>query len=263
VDLGSTAAVAVFTLIGALGALVAALGAWRTFYVYRRMMEISERALAASARSLELSVRTGVENQRSAAILNFSTRYDELYRFRWEIYSVIGMDLAGDQEKSDTGKMATQRYKDEFLEGGHVFFRRYWGLQADQINHWLVGYVDPDTLLNWLQAVVHHLNSSDRIGTLSYKEGWDQVSDHHRVVNRILYEFVEIMKKWPASEKTSDKLYAKMILFLLEIETNEDDFIRRMSANYENRVTVEIYITTLREDLREAINTERNGFRVH
>lgn len=240
--------------LSAVASASAAFAAWRTarftgsladltkgmLDIYTRSLEVSEAALESNRRAIELSVETGVENQRSAAILNFSARYDELYRFRWEA-GLASVKSARNPKDRDSRE---------------VYFRRYWGLQADQFNHWLMGYVDPDTLINWLLSVTHHLTSEEKVGGLPFSEGWGLVRDQHKVTNHHLYTFVqETLERGARERHTPVQIHALIILFLRDVEAIEADYIARMSANHPNRVTINEYVKTIRDELKIALDT--------
>ena len=82
--------------------------------------------------ALRTNAAVNIRNKRIDVILHCNARYDELYKLRNEI------------DKEDNIK------KKQYLLDS--YFRRYWGLQSDQIDYWLAGYVDPETMASWIAS---------------------------------------------------------------------------------------------------------------
>lgn len=219
------------------------------FYTLRA----SWRAFTQSVAAMQLSARIGVENQTSNAILSFSQRYDELYKFRADI-SALEARLKREAEGSvERGFIDT-----ELKDATKMFYRRYWGLQADQLNHWLRGYVDPDTICNWLLSAAFHLKRDEKVGGLPYQQGWALVKDQHEQTNHNLFVFAKSMLPEAGYlDEHPNQTLARIIVLLQRMEINEDRYIRMSSSNYQHRNRMDDYIPTLRTELINAVETTK------
>lgn len=90
--------------------------------------------------ALRTNAAVNIRNKRMDVILHCNNRYDDLYKLRHEI------------EKDGAGS-------DQILS----YFRRYWGLQSDQIDYWLAGYIDPETMASWVVSLTGSLEPDSKL----------------------------------------------------------------------------------------------------
>lgn len=179
--------------------------------------------------ALRTNAAVNIRNKRIDVILHCNARYDELYKLRNE--------LEKEESKSIKGHMIRS------------YFRRYWGLQSDQIDYWLAGYVDPETMSSWIVSLSGSLNGKsvgNRNLKISYRDSWEEVKDSHKVVNERLRETVAFASDVISRLKSSEDKYAVTLHYLRIIEANERSLIKRLSRNHHSRMFVDELATTIR-----------------
>lgn len=180
--------------------------------------------------ALRTNAAVNVRNKRIDVIVHCNARYDDLYKLRNEIDR---------EKKTDTRNHLIQSY-----------FRRYWGLQSDQIDYWLAGYVDPETMASWVTSLSDALNFKfigHGDGSITYKNSWDnEARKTHRVINGRLRETVLFTRRYISRVKSPSHRYAIILHYLRIIEENERSLVRRLSRNHYRRMHIDELATTIR-----------------
>lgn len=185
--------------------------------------------------ALRTNAAVNIRNKRMDVILHCNNRYDDLYKLRHEI------------EKDGAGG-------DQILS----YFRRYWGLQSDQIDYWLAGYIDPETMASWVVSLTGSLENKSlgRAGaSISYAASWnDDIANTHRVVNKRLTDTVDFSMKYLANLPEPRLRYAAALQYLRIIEANERSLIKALSRNHHSRMGLDVLATTVPSDVWENYN---------
>ena len=162
---------------------------------------VGATCVSAIAAVFALLIHSAVGNRatRAHVIAHCNSRYDDLVVYR----TLIPSDATSDDPRIIS------------------YFRRYWGLKSDQIDYWLAGSLDPETLSSWLMSTVDALQSKERhqthVGDKSYKDSWKDIKVWHEAVNPT---FAEIMKNLAAviSDQGEKQRYADVFIILRDAE---------------------------------------------
>lgn len=213
------------------------------------LIALSGLTIAASATRTSAAVNH--RNQQSNVILHCSLRYDQLYELKLEIGE--SDKLSEDQDVSKS-PLSVKTY-----------FNRYFGLESDQIDFWLAGFIDPDSISTWLSSLADSLHRRD-VGGYTFKSGWNYVVDHHKVMNPTLYEIVDGLINFQSKLEDYSKperekfIAAKISSLLKEAERKQSKIIWRLSALDTNRFTAaEFEEQYLDERIRKAVYKIENG----
>lgn len=143
----------------------------------------------------------------------------------------------------------TNQVKDR--DEAYAYYRRYWQLKSDQLDFWMAGLVDPETIASWFFQVMESFLKKPvdplpqgEVGIaqsfVSYIEGWLHVSVTHEALNPRLTEIIaqiyESTKKYPYSRNDSgvDELAVTRFKDLLQIleraEISEKAYIKFTSV---------------------------------
>ncbi|WP_155524663.1 hypothetical protein [Oleisolibacter albus] len=154
------------------------------------------------------SIQANHRNARMSVIMHCNIRYSELYKLK--------IELSG------------QNSDDEKVE---YYFRQYWGLKSDQIDYWLAGYVDPETLISWYVSTIDALIDGKKVGRLSYSENWKTMEREHRFVNPT---FCDIIRDIQAIyiEDSWQVRFAKMHVILEKYEEKERRIIKLLRRRH-------------------------------
>jgi hypothetical protein len=160
-------------------------------------------------RSLSENERIAFLNTRATVILHCATRYDQLYQDR----SASGID---------TYKRGTD-YEDPSLVSVRRYFRRYWGLQSDQMDFYMADWVDPDTIRSWVYSLCEAVRETGADGEPTnfatlMRMSWARINAYHSNVNPVFAEMVQLIME--LAPQARDKAAALRLTdaLLLEIE---------------------------------------------
>lgn len=203
-------------------------------------------SVVAAAAALLTDRAASIRNQRSSVILHCSLRYDALYEARAQI---DGEPL---EEPLPPVKDANPRVR--------AYFHRYFGLESDQIDFWLAGYVDPETMSSWFVSLVQNLFNGSVAG-YSFKEGWRFVADHHRVVNPTMSEFVkeflEGEEQLRIKPEADDEIYARIVRFM-EVTEHDQWLLRwKLRKVFSSTMSARELTATLPEHLKPRVKALR------
>lgn len=181
--------------------------------------------------AFQTNAAVNIRNKRMDVVIHCNARYDDLYKLRHDI----------DKEDNIDVKIHLVR----------SYFRRYWGLQSDQIDYWLAGYVDPETMASWVVSLTSSLKNKD-IGDeyyrLSYEESWDeQMREVHRVANERLTETVDFSRLFLAPIVDPKRQFSATLQYLRIVEANERSLIKRLSRDHHRRMNIDDLAITIRD----------------
>jgi hypothetical protein len=167
--------------------------------------------------ALRTNAAINLRNKRLDVILHCNIRYDALYELRKEIES------EGGELNPENPKIRT-------------YVRRYWGLKSDQLDYWLAGYVDPETISSWFMSTVDSLLDKDRhIKGLRLMDHLTELSKSHQTVNSRLVDLVKFIIRHIRRLEDRDHRYAALMQYLRIIERDEGRLIGRLSRNNHRR----------------------------
>lgn len=157
-------------------------------------------------------------NKRADIIMHCNKRYDEIYEYKIRVISLKPGELTD-------ASLETQV---------NAYFRRYYGLKSDQIDYWLSGHVDPETIVSWFWSTTEALRTGIKTGTTihgsSYVDGWNQVRASHEYINPRLCELIDNIINDYSKEENPERRYAKIFCELELIEKREARLIRSLSS---------------------------------
>jgi hypothetical protein len=188
--------------------------------------------------ALRTNAAVNIRNKRVDVIIHCNMRYDELYKLRLEIE-----DVRRPAEVSDSDH--------ETFRQGRIksYFRRYWGLKSDQLDYWLAGYVDPETLSSWFMSTSDALaEGGPEIGGVGYRQHLDEMKTSHKIVNQRLIEIVDFMIDYIGYITEKSEKYAVILQYIRLIENEEKALIAKLARNDHSRLHVSEFSRTLRDD---------------
>jgi len=160
-------------------------------------------------------------SKRADVIMNCNKRYDEIYEYKIKV-----LENKRGRKKRKKRKLVRKQV--------NAYFRRYYGLKSDQIDYWLSGHVDPETILSWFWSTTEALRTGIKTGTTihgtSYVAGWDQVRASHEYINPRLCELIDNIINDYSKEEDPERRYAKLFCELELIEKKEERLIRSLSS---------------------------------
>ncbi|WCT74281.1 hypothetical protein PQ455_03370 [Sphingomonas naphthae] len=176
-------------------------------------------------------------------------RYDELYKIKISIVK----DISAFKKMPPTSKdiSSTKARIELEIESYH---RRYWGLKSDQIDYWLAGYVDPETLISWFMSTidfVHDATPGWTFGDITKLGGWESVRDFHETTNHRMFEIGEEISRINYKNMNSKEKYGKLFNKFNVIEHDEPSLIRMLSRNTHRRLTMKLFYERLQSSTKE------------
>lgn len=118
-------------------------------------------------RNLRHNRRIAILNKRADVIQHCAKRYDDLYR-----------------ERGDIASQKAARY----------WYSRMWGLKSDQLDFYLAGWVDLDTLRSWIYSTYAMIARDEpfEISGVTLHDSWDKAAPYHRDANPMFYEMMAL-----------------------------------------------------------------------
>jgi hypothetical protein len=193
-------------------------------------------------------------NQRTNVIIHCSQRYDDLYKDRATLEAQIKTQKKGALD-SPLGVESTDL---ELPYGVRSYFSRYYGLKSDQIDFWLAGYVDPETLASWLMSLVQNLYHDSIGGEYSFERGWSHVAKSHELINPTLHGFVEKFRRDKAivlASPNKNAMYIKIISNIFEVERKQKKSMKWLTRDLMTS-NVEGLVKTFSINLRKEAQAE-------
>lgn len=180
----------------------ASIGDWAQAFAAVLALPVVEYA----RKSLRENRRIAVLNKRADVIMHCAERYDELYRDRQSL---------------------KREGNDEF--GSLMYYNRYWGLKSDQIDYYIAGWIDPDTLRSWLYSTYLAMRSEvrskaeGRLG-LSMIDSWSHAKAYHIAANPYFAEITEVLFEAAAASSgpRNDIAVINTVLQQLEARTSKE-----------------------------------------
>lgn len=107
--------------------------------------------------SVQYNKKTNKYLKSIDVVLKFNDRFDDLYREQ------VRLSL---------------KYGDAREEETVAFFRRFWELQEDQYAMLSLGLIESDIYVNWMISMKKNYENTEKIGTMTFKEGWERVGQY-------------------------------------------------------------------------------------
>jgi hypothetical protein len=192
-------------------------------------------------------VAINLRNKRIDTIINLNTRYDDLYKFKIEIQ----------RDSEDKSKKLTVKHNTK------SYFRRFWGLKSDQLDYWIAGYIDPETMLSWFSATLDLFmdeeGSPRKVGEWSYRKGWENSLPSHEHINIRLADLIKKMIDDISKRPSKAERIAILFCELEEIERLDRRLIRMLApfdiyrvkfSKLEKMLTYEVRVEIYKEQLK-------------
>lgn len=206
--------------------------------------------LLIAAAATRVNAAMSQRNQQSNVVLHCSLRYDSLYELRSALGEPAKPVLDQNVHNADP---KIQNY-----------FNRYFGLESDQIDFWIAGYVDPETIYSWLISLSENLYDHG-VGGYRYESGWNFVADRHRVVNRALYNIITQIMNFKSQLNTATMreretaIAANIVVQMKSVEKSEAKIMWRLSEPNGGRFTAEEFEKYLDSTIQKSISNIENG----
>lgn len=202
--------------------------------------------------ALKTNAAVSIRNKRIDTILHCNTRYDALYETR----KTIEASYATNRLIGRKANYRTSAYISSSDPQVRSYFRRYWGLKSDQLDYWLAGYVDPETLASWFLSTVDLLNDGNPVGyvratdnspQIRLSDSIEEMRTSHQTANERLTELVEFIQRYVVHISNADARYAALLHYFRIIERNERGLIFRLTRNNFKRFSVSSFSYVLLE----------------
>ena len=193
--------------------------------------------------ALRISAAVNLRNKRVDVISRCNERYDALAQVKTEIIKSISISSAAKPRSASPGRVA--------IAIGHeieLFHRRFWGLKSDQIDYWLAGYVDPETLISWFMSTadtIHNPVEVWRDFSDNSDGGWHSVKAFHETTNPRLFQIVEALRQPSVGRMHPDDQYAVLFKLFGSIEREERPLVAMLTRNNHRRLTMKRFRTKL------------------
>jgi hypothetical protein len=125
---------------------------WKIFLRWLPIV-ISFFSVAVSIASAHFSVKVNQSLKTLDLMLRCQERYERIY------YDI--------RSETNHGSRKAEEYYD-----------RYWGLQIDQYQYWKEGFIDSETYSYWMHLRNLEWQQNDKVGELSYQDGWKYAIKH-------------------------------------------------------------------------------------
>lgn len=184
--------------------------------------------------ALKTAAAVNLRNKRVDVISSCNARYDALAQTKTAIIKSIIMLPNPDSDKFEREKRAIEYEID-------LYHRRYWGLKSDQIDCWLAGYIDPETLISWFMSTADAIhNPIDIWNDFQQTDmgGWESVQAFHRVTNPRLHQIVTALSRRGIKRKSPNWLYAYIFAILCGIEAEEESLITMLTRDDHARLSM-------------------------
>lgn len=187
--------------------------------------------------ALRTNAAVNLRNKRVDVIIHCNTRYDELYKFKvLLIQRALALKSISSKKSLD---VASSRI--ELKEDIRLYFRRFWGMKSDQIDYWLSGYIDPETLISWFMSTIDAIHAPVEAWkgfSVTESGGWDEVKEFHQVTNPRMHQVVELISQPHFKKMKPHRRYAELFELFQGIERAERTLIRMLTRNSHARLTM-------------------------
>lgn len=192
--------------------------------------------------ALRTNAAVNLRNKRADVILHCNSRYDQLKQAQQMI--------EGRAIRAEDPALIT-------------YFRRYWGLQSDQMDYWFAGYIDPETMTSWLMYLADTIskkgNTEFHKAYMSYLE---ELPDRNAIVNERLIETVEFIQVYACAVRDRTTRYMVILHYMRMLEREEGTLISRLSRDDHERFDMSQFSMTLRDIFFDTyISSAPRGFR--
>lgn len=221
-------------IIAGVAGLAAVLSAAGTFFSAR----YAAKAAKLANKSIEKSQESALSSQKSDkmhammdVIIHCNARYADLYKMKSDIHIIRHNKNVENGEKES--KIAILK---------NTYFRQYWGLKSDQIDYWIAGYVDPNTLTSWFLSTADKMdkkNLTEDFSCSEYVSKWEQISQEHEAVNPLFCSVIDYIKADISEIPDPNDRFNKLFTFFRVIEETEKlqktkSFLQNGRLDFEN-----------------------------
>lgn len=194
-------------------------------------------AVSVALMALHTAAAVNLRNKRIDVIMNCNARYDELSKEKSRIIKEISNSSSNKGQPIEISDHDKTRIEKEI----ELYNRRFWGLKSDQVDYWLAGYIDPETLISWFmstKAAIHEPISVWSDFENSKLGGWASVKDFHSVTNARMYQIGEEISQPIFNQIGNSECYARLFSLFEAIEKQERSWISTLARNNRSRLTV-------------------------
>lgn len=205
---------------------------------------------------LRIGAAVNLRNKRVDVISGCNQRYDALAQTKTAIIrSITSLNSLHPKERR---KRADERRS--IRQEIDLYHRRFWGLKSDQIDYWLAGYVDPETLISWFMSTIETIQNPVELWR-DFDEtaygGWKAVMNFHRTTNPRLFQVVKSIAHPRFRNMHPNMRYAHLFKLFQSIESEERPLIAMLTRNNHRRLSMQRFKAKLpREISRYVIEQE-------
>jgi hypothetical protein len=172
------------------------------------------------------AVRSGAEvgrmGQRLDCLMHCNERYDEIYKMKIRLIA-------------ETNEENSEREEKKISEFFSSYYSRFWGLQADQFDYWINGWIDNDTVFGWWLIIVqkfrivNSIGSNQSLGTdyidAGLKSNWTTTAHlEFGAANPWFRDFVDSMIIISNRDPSEEKARTDILEFMQRIESRINIF---------------------------------------
>lgn len=208
--------------------------------------------------SLRTNAAVNIRNKRMDTILKCSDRYNALYEMRKVIEKDPGVAVCETDQQNNKFF-----YVDPSSHEVKTYYRIFWGLKSDQLDYWLAGYIDAETLASWVISTVENLeyvgNYDQSSPGIRLRDSLEEMRMLHGTVNKNLVDLIDFCFDFVVPIGNPATRYAAVLNYLRILERNERSFIRLLARNNFQRASVAAIAPTMwypQQIEYEALNTE-------
>ena len=188
--------------------------------------------------SFHVAAAVNIRNKRVDVISGCNLRYDALAQIKTDIIASI--------HRKNGPSYETIQHNVE------LYHRRYWGLKSDQLDYWLAGHIDPETIISWFMSTIDAIHRPDDVWALySTKGGWAQVKEFHRTTNHRLFQLIEALCSDEVARKGAEEMYAYIYFLFDQIERDEHTLINLLQRNTFRRFSMGVFKPALPRAIAE------------
>lgn len=204
---------------------------------------------------LHTTAAVNLRNKRIDVIMSCNARYDDLYKVKTKLIYKISKQSSDAVVSADEGNIDNidiidnhtseiESNDDKYSDISHeveLYYRRFWGLKSDQVDYWLAGYIDPETVISWFMSTVEavHNPAHSLTGFEQAKlGGWEYVKDFHMVTNPRLYQIGEEITQQIFGQMGQAERYGRLYKLFKVIEEDEKSWIDLLAKNSRSRLTI-------------------------
>lgn len=208
-------------------------------------------AVLIGLKSLRTNASVNLRNKKIDVIISCNNKYDDVYKAKIALISKIA------EADGAEGKISAIIKHEIEIES---YYRRYWGMKSDQLDYWLAGYIDPETMISWFMYTVdtiHNQTTPWEVVDKFRHAGWHLVKAQHLITNARLYALIEEIVQEKYARMSSVEVYASLFHKFERLEFSEESMIDLITRASAKRASMIMFYWNLDAGVRWVVDTVR------